>query len=163
MAALDQFFREGLTRYPEACRAVTTFEEEVKKRVRKYVDSRAEWGPLIFKSKGPVLPSGSNVGGFYLGCNLNVVLKGTDLKMSLGYWWDAPGSPFPVAGATAVEKGPDSLVKFDYEGTHPKLAAIDWYDHTYLVAPFPGDGDPAVPFDAVLSSMFKVLEAWEPE
>jgi hypothetical protein len=159
MTALDRLLREGLTKYPEACLAVFTFEEELKKRVAKCVDSRNDWGPLTYKTKTGVSTSGSPAGGWYVGCNVFLKLADDDVKLSVGYWWSAPGSPYPAAAAVGVEIGPDAVRVSDEERQTSGISSLVFHGRPYLVAALPDDLDIANPLDAVLSVLFKRISA----
>jgi hypothetical protein len=157
MSALMSFLSEGLAKYPDACIAVSTFEEELGKRVDRYIDARKDWGPFVFKGRRRPPPSGSLSGGWWLGSVVSGKVGAENVKMSLGYWWRAPGSRYAAAIASGIEEGPDAIKGFEYDGSDQAIGAIDWRGKTFLMAETPANLDPAKALDAELNLLLKVL------
>lgn len=137
----SDFFQKGFDLYPEAALAVTTFEEQMVRRLKGVFEERSSWGPFVPKPGGRS-DTGHDDAGWFICAMQNGTLGKKKAVVEIGFLWKPRfGDRTPVV-YSKFYCDPEELVRFRYDGSANDVKAVIEWDHTTLVSPMPRDLDP---------------------
>lgn len=123
---LEAFFQDGLTKFPEAYKAIATFANEFSVKLEA-ITSAGHWKRVAVASKRTVTTA--KYGGdfsrgiwVYAYCRTTLLSKPIALKLDIGMWWGCPDVEEALIAYLGCSEGPESLCQLDR--SPPRSSAV---------------------------------------
>ena len=100
---MKDFLATGYARYPDACRVIVSFRDEVGARLSTALRRQREWGRFVPARLGT--PQWSDR-SFWIVCMQSGTLDNSPAKIELGLWWECPEVDAQVILFAGLNEGP---------------------------------------------------------
>jgi hypothetical protein len=158
---MNAFLKDGIRLYFDAVDAVTVFETEMKKLLKRTVDARTNWESLSERRVKPPTADGGDDGRYiytFIECKSPVE---QNLKIECGLWWKAPQMTGPIVYAGIFRR--NLGVKFDWNEAGNEIRSFEYFDRTFLHLPLPASADLEAPVNQLLDAILRQLRKMTPE
>jgi|HubBroStandDraft_6_1064221.scaffolds.fasta_scaffold164613_2 hypothetical protein len=152
------FLQEGVRQYVEAKHTVAAFEDAMWETLRKAVDARKDWSPLISPrpDRRPTIGGGGK-DGYWIATGISGLSpRKEDAEIDCGFWWtfDKPNDPIVYAG---FYHKPIDRVKFKWSNQEGGILSFEAYKRTFLYLPLPESLEIQDSLNRLLDALLKQL------
>ncbi len=152
------FLQEGLRQYVEAKNTVAAFEGAMWEALRKAVDAKKHWSPLVEvpQERRPSIGGGGNDGYWIATTISGRSPRNEETVIDCGFWWTVDKPNEPIIYVSFYHKPIDKM-KFEWNGQELDIFSFERYKRTFLCLPLPESLEVQDSLNRLLDALLKQL------